>query len=288
MYVKGEQKLRTVLHIAVSEFRRWLRSSRIIILAVMLVFVHMQIIATLQECSAMMGEPVGLMEGFIALGNSGVIVLVVPALFLALMADFPQKAGIDFFYQMRTSKRKWILGQMLFAVGTVVFLVIFLILSSVVMLTGCGEWMPEFSRAVTHYSSVFPERTGDYILQLLPENLYQQMTLGTAVRHTAILMMLYFLLLALVLLVSTLLNRKYAGLLADAVLIALGTVSTAAEADWMWLFPMSHSIPWVHFEKYLSEPVFPIAGSYLYLGGICAALAVICLMAAGKYQAGKV
>ena len=79
-----------------------------------------------------------------------------------------------------------------------------------------------------------------------------------------------------------------AGLLADAVLIALGTVSTAAEADWMWLFPMAHSIPWVHFEKYLSEPVFPIAGSYLYLGGICAALAVICLMAAGKYQAGKV
>ena len=56
----------------------------------------------------------------------------------------------------------------------------------------------------------------------------------------------------------------------------------------MWLFPMTHSIPWVHFEKYLSEPVFPIAGSYLYLGGICAALAVICLMAAGKYQAGKV
>ena len=58
--------------------------------------------------------------------------------------------------------------------------------------------------------------------------------------------------------------------------------------NWMWLFPMAHSIPWVHFEKYLSEPVFPIAGSYLYLGGICAALAVICLMAAGKYQAGKV
>lgn len=280
--------MRTILHIAVSEFRRWLRSSRVIILAVMLVFVHMQIITTLEECSAMMEEPVGLMEGFIALGNSGVIVLVVPALFLALMADFPQKAGIDYFYQVRTSKRKWILGQMLFAVETVVFLVIFLILSSLVMLTGCGEWMPEFSRAVTHYSSVFPERTGDYILQLLPENLYQQMTLEAAVRHTALFMLLYMLLLALVLLASVLFNRKYAGLLADAVLIILGTVSTAAKADWMWLFPMAHSIPWLHFDKYLSKPVFPLAGSYLYLGGSCAVLALICLMAAGRYQAAKV
>lgn len=137
--------MKTVRHISFSEFQRWLRSSRIIILAVMLVFVHTQIITTLADCSARMGEPVGILEGFIALGNSGVIVLIVPALFLVLLADFPQKGGIDFFYQMRTSKKKWILGQMLFAVEASIFLTVFLVVSSMVMLSGCGKWMTYIS-----------------------------------------------------------------------------------------------------------------------------------------------
>ena len=81
----------------------------------------------------------------------------VPALFLVLLADFSQKGGIDFFYQMRTSKRKWILGQMLFAVEASIFLTVFLVVSSMVMLLGCGKWMTGFSHAVTHYSAVFPE-----------------------------------------------------------------------------------------------------------------------------------
>lgn len=211
----------------------------------------------------------------------------VPALFLVLLADFPQKGGIDFFYQMRTSKRKWILGQMLFAVEASIFLTVFLVVSSMVMLLGCGKWMTGFSHAVTHYSAVFPERTGDYILQLFPENLYQQLTLAEAFGHTALLMFLYFLLLALILLLASLFNQKYAGLLADTVLIILGTVSTSVKADWMWLFPMAQSIPWVHYEKYLSKPIFPIAGSYLYLCVICAALAAASLAAARHYQAGR-
>lgn len=152
----------------------------------------------------------------------------VPALFLVLLADFPQKGGIDFFYQMRTSKRKWILGQM-----------------------------------------------------------HQQLTLAEAFGHTALLMFLYFLLLALILLLASLFNQKYAGLLADTVLIILGTVSTSVKADWMWLFPMAQRIPWVHYEKYLSKPIFPIAGSYLYLCVICAALAAASLAAARHYQAGR-
>lgn len=119
------------------------------------------------------------------------------------------------------------------------------------------------------------------------DDLYQQLTLAEAFGHTALLMFLYFLLLALILLLASLFNQKYAGLLADTVLIILGTVSTSVKADWMWLFPMAQSIPWVHYEKYLSKPIFPIAGSYLYLCVICAALAAASLAAAQRYQAGR-
>ena len=99
--IKGN--IRAVFHISRVEFQRWMRSSRLIILGVMLVFIHMQIIITLQDCAVRMGEPVTILEAFVALGNSGVIVLILPALFLVLLSDFPQKGGIDFLHQMRCS-----------------------------------------------------------------------------------------------------------------------------------------------------------------------------------------
>lgn len=79
---------RAAVHIAQAEFRQWLRSSRIIILFVMLVFVNVQVIGPLRQCKMLMGEMLSIPEAFVALGNSGVILLIIPILFLVLMADF--------------------------------------------------------------------------------------------------------------------------------------------------------------------------------------------------------
>lgn len=59
-----------------------LRSSRIIILFVMLVFVNVQVIGPLRQCKMLMGEMLSIPEAFVALGNSGVILLIIPILFL--------------------------------------------------------------------------------------------------------------------------------------------------------------------------------------------------------------
>lgn len=284
----NKEKIKTILHISFTEFGRWLRSSRIIILGVMLVFVHTLIITTLEECASMMGEPVSLLEAFVALGNSGQIVLIVPVLFLVLMADFPQKGGIDFLYQIRCSKRVWICGQIVFALEATLFLVLFLVIASCLMILSCGKWSLEFSHAVTHFATVFPERSQSYLVHILPENVYHHMSLGTAVIHTLLLMILYYLLLALVLLLSALCSKKYAGVLADAFLIIMGTITCAGDMELMWLFPMAHTVSWLHYEPYLKKEVFPMKGSYLYLVVCCIFLLVCCMAASRKYQAGKV
>ena len=283
----GKQNIKTVIHISFAEFLRWFRRSRLVILGVMLVFIHIQIITTLQTTVLMMGKPVAYLEAFVALGNSGVIVLIVPALWLVLVGDFPQKSGIDLFYQIRCSKRTWICGQVLFVVEAAVFLVAFLLIASMIMLIGYGECNLEFSEAVRFYASTFPDRSGDYILQLLPENLYQQMSLATALVHTVLLMLLYFVLLALVLLLSALCNQKYIGFLVDAVLILLGTVTTVTNTKWMWLFPMAHSITRMHYDKYLSAEIFPMKMSYTYMILACLGLVACCMFAARKYEAGR-
>lgn len=282
-----ESKIKAAAHISVAEFHRWMRSSRLIILGVILIFIHIQVIVPLKECALLMETPVSIPEAFVALGNSGLLLLVIPVLFLVLMADFPQKDGIDVFYQIRCGKKVWICGQILFALEAALFLVIFLAVASMLMIWDSGEWRMSFSRAVTHYTTVFPERSRDYVVQLLPENIYHQMTLGTAMLHTALFTFLHFLLLSLVLLYTALYNKKKAGIFIDGFLLILGAVTCEVRMDAMWLLPMAHTIPWVHFETYLDKEVFPVTGSYLYLLGGCAVLTVLCLAASGKYQAGK-
>lgn len=280
--------LKTIWHISFAEFGRWLRSSRLILLCIMLVFINELIILPLKNCASLMEEKISVAEAFLALGNSGTIVLVVPILYLVLMADFPQKGGIDVLYQIRCSKKVWIWGQMLFALETVVFLMAFLFVSSSLMIWSHAEWRMEFSHAITHFISTFPERREDYLVQLVPANLYQQMTMETALLHTIVLMSLHFLLLALVLLLAALCNRKFVGILVDGFLLIFGAVTCGEQMKIMWLFPIAHTIPWVHYEPYLRKQIFSMKGSYFYLLGCCIVLMVCCMAVSGKYQAGKV
>ena len=85
-----KHRIKTALRISLEELRLWLQNSRCILLAVMLVFVHMLVITPLSECAADMEQPVSILEAFIALANSGSILLVIPLLYLVLIADYPQ------------------------------------------------------------------------------------------------------------------------------------------------------------------------------------------------------
>lgn len=271
-------------HISSVEFGKWFRNSRLIILAVMAVFIRVQITAPLAQCAAMMGEPVSVFEGFLALSNSGVILLILPILFLVLVADFPQKDGTHLFCQIRCRKRIWIMGQILFAAKVCLFLVLFLFIITCILMAGCGTWQLHFSDAVTHYTSVFPDHIGDYVVQLVPGNLYQQMSLGTALLHSFCLMYLHFMMIAMIILLFFLCQRKYAGILVNGFLIILGAVTCEVKMQVMWIFPMAHTVSWLHYEEYLSKMIFPMWASYLYLAGGCLGLTVGCIKAEKGYQ----
>ena len=240
---------RAAVHIAQAEFRQWLRSSRIIILFVMLVFVNVQVIGPLRQCKMLMGEMLSIPEAFVA-----------------------------------CTKRTWIFGQAVFAAAASCFVLLFLLVSSCVLMIGTGRWSLSFSDAVTHFTSVYPDRTGDYVVQLLPGNLYQQMTLEQALIHTFCLLLLYFLLISYVLLFSAVSNHRYVGILVNGFAIILGAVTCEVRMKQMWILPMAHTIPWLHYDEYLDRMNFPMWGSYLYLGAISALLLVLCFARAGHYQ----
>lgn len=281
------EKLRIIYQIAITEFLCWIKSSKAMIFLIMLVFIKIQIIDPLQNCASMMGRKVSLVEPYIALGNSGVVVLIVPLLFLVLLSDYPHDNEINIFYQIRCGKTLWIIGEIIFAFMATGTIVLLLLVGTILFSLSFGEWSFKYSYAITHFVSEFPECRGDYVVELLPENLYNQVPLHDAIFHTVLLMVCYFLVLAFNLMIFHLLNKKYMGIVINAFLIVVGAITCAVRARIMWLFPMAHTIVWLHFKEYIVEEEFPILGSYTYFMLILTAQILLCFCLKGFYQLGR-
>lgn len=276
--------IKKIWNLSQIEMLRLVRSTKMIILAVFLIFINIQVIAPLRRLSILMESKVSLLEPFAAIGNSGIIVLVMPLFFLTMMADFPREGNSQYFYQMRCSKRTWIAGQILYAVESSIALTGFVFASLCMLSLDFTNQSLDYSYAVTRYVATFPERAGEYVVQLVPENLYNQIVLSKAMLHTAILLISYFLMLALIMLVFSLIKKKIIGILLDAFLIILGVITCAARAAFMWIFPMAHTIIWLHYEKYQSKQVLPLFYSYLYFGVIDLALIVLSIVMNRRYN----
>lgn len=266
------------------EMLRLVRSTKMIILTVVLIFINVQVVSPLRRLSVLMESEVSLLEPFAAIGNSGIIVLIMPLFFLTMMADFPREGDSQYFYQVRCSKKTWIAGQILYAAESSVALTGFVFVSSCLLALDFTNRSLDYSYAVTRYAATFPERAGEYVVQLIPENLYNQIVLSAAIIHTVILLISYFMMLALIILVFSLIKKKIIGILMDAFLIILGVVTCAARAGLMWVFPMAHTIIWLHYEKYQSKQVLPLFYSYLYFGVIDLALIVLSIVMSKRYD----
>lgn len=260
-------KMKTIWKLSLIETVRLVRSTKIIVLALFAIFINIQIISPLRSLGTSMGCKLSVLEPFAAVGNSGLVVLILPFFFMTMMADFPREGVSQYFCRIRCSKRTWVMGQAAYALEGSVLMTLFTLVSSVIMSADFISFaMPDYSYAVTKYVSTFPERSGEYVVRLIPENLYNQIPLPAAALHTALLLMLYFMMLALIILIFSLLKKKTAGLFIDGIIIISGVIACAGRTAYMWVLPMAHTITWLHYTEYQRMPVLPLYASYLYFG----------------------
>lgn len=277
-------KMKVIWNLSRMELMRSMRSTKMIILALFVIFINVQIITPLRALSITMEHKLSVFEPFAAMGNSGFVVLILPFFFITMMADFPREGESQYFYQIRCSKRTWVISQIVYAVEISIMLTVFAFAASVLLSLDFISGSPDYSYAVTRYVALFPERAGDYVVELIPENLYNQIPLSVAVIHTALLLILYFIMLALIILVFSLIKRKIAGLFLDGILILLGTVVCAGRMAYMWIFPMAHTITWLHYAEYQRKPMLPLFYSYLYFGVINIGLILLLVVFSRRYD----
>ena len=111
----GKFSVSKIWHIAKMEYIKLIMDPRMILIVAALVFAYQFITVPLLQNAAMMGKPINVYEPFVALLNSNFMILLVPAVFLAIMSDYPRIDGNTLFVVQRAGKGNWFFGQILYA-----------------------------------------------------------------------------------------------------------------------------------------------------------------------------
>ena len=128
-------RLKSVFSIANAEYIKWITNPRIIIVGVLFIFMRTLAVEPLLERAEKFGGTLNFLEPFAAIGNSGMLVMFMPCVFLILISDYPVISGNTIFVVQRTGKINWFIGQLLFVIyavlsyiGLIVPILLYLIL----------------------------------------------------------------------------------------------------------------------------------------------------------------
>ena len=268
----------------VTEFVKWVCDARMVIVAVLLIFINNFAVSPLTNNAELMGEPLNILEPFIAVANSEILILIIPIVFLTLIADYPKVDTNTVFFIVRIGRANWFVGQVLKLVFMIVSYLAVIFLGTVLPMLSKGFWYNGWSNVATGFVKMFPDRRGDFGVALLPENLYNQLSVFEAAVKSYLLVAAYLMIIGLILLVFSLFKRKTLGFIICGGMISLGMAFSAIRTNLMWTMPMANSITWLHYTKYFKKPIMPMSFSVIYLLVLIAVLLVFGGIAIGKFN----
>ena len=203
--------IKCIFSVARSEYVKWITNPRVIVVGVLLVFMKTLAIEPLLERADKIEEKIDVLEPFAAIGNSGMLVMLIPCVFMVLISDYPKMTGNTLYFVKRTGKKNWFIGQMLFVFFAIISFLTVILLGSVLMSQGSftGNW----SDVVTKYNAMFPDESGNFTSQLLPSNLYNQIPLITSILQTIGLMTVYMLVISMIIYFFKLIHIQFDELL---------------------------------------------------------------------------
>lgn len=257
-------KLRKIISLSKYEYALYLKNYKMIILLVLSVFIYQFIISPLDNAVAQTGINYSVFEIFIALSNSGVILMILPLAFIFVVSDYPLKNSNSFLYIIRMDRINWICSEIIFALKATATFVLLTVLICCGLGFSNGKMSLCWSNITVQYNVLFPKLKGSFVDQLLPGNLYNQMSLIKCFLLSFALVFLYLFTFSMIYLLFELKKRKGIGLLIIAAIILTGTVLTGIDNGGKWLLPTAHSIIWIHYTEYYRDSVMNIGYSFLY------------------------
>ena len=277
-----------IFRVAKNEYIKWITNPKMIIALVMFVFAYDYVIKELSEASDKMGEKLQIFEGFIAISNSQLLIMIIPIVFIGLMGEFPRVDGNSMFFISRVGKVNWLLGQMMFAIMASVTYLGSLLLFSMLASVGRSFLANDWSEVTTKYYIFAPNDFKSKVAMLTTGRLYNNLTPLQSVINILGLMLLLLMLISMGLLVSFVIKNKIMGVVMTTGLICIGNVLAYMENGVRWFFPTSHAVLEIHFDEIYRKPIMGMEWSYLYYLVLIMILFVISFVVIDRYDFSKI
>lgn len=276
--------IKVSLKCAKTDFIKWALNSRMIILAVLVVFIYICAVQPLKENAALMGKPLNVIEPYIAALNSGSLLLIIPLGFLAISSDFPKIDGSAMFGLVRTGRVNWFCGQLLSLVMMSTAYLAFIFTASTIPTAFVSVWDTNWSDVAMRFSVEFPEEAQNFGALLLPKNLFNHLSLTGAALQSTLFVFIYIILLGMIMMCFTILGKKTLGVIVCGGLISVGSALCSIRASLMWALPMANSVVWLHYTEFRRAPFYPIWCSVVYFAVLFVLLIVLSLLRLKKFD----
>lgn len=280
--------LRKIGNVAGIEYAKWIFNPRMIIFVVLCIFLYDYVMEAMLNGVVKAGGYIMVLEPFIAMANSELLIMVLPAVFLVLMSDFPKTDGNTMFYIQRTGKFNWIFGQIVFGIMAAATYLSGIFLVSVVTVVHKAYAKNMWSPLVTSYAKMFPNERESRIPMLINGRMFNNMTPVQAFILTFTLLLVYLIVMEMLLLVGFAAGKRMIGMIVCYTVIGVGSSLCGMGNDIQWAFPAAHSLAWLHFDYVLKVQSVDIRYSYLYFIILFIVLSVVSVVSIRRYDFSKI
>lgn len=277
-----------IRNIARNEYIRWICNPRMILFFGMMIFIETYVAEGMLAHSEKLGKPFGVFEIFIAVANSTELCMVIPAVYLLLIGDFPRRDGNTLLYVHRAGKYHWLLGQILTSVFSILTYLGAILGGCVLMGAGHCFVGNGWSDVVTKYKTIFPNDMESTVSFMITERLYNHFSPYQAFGYSVSLLFGLLFFLTMLKLLFFLLGKPTVGVAAGVCLIGFGWLFSLLELKLKWIFPLSHAIEWQHCDEIFRFMTVSMAQSYLYFAILSVALIFVSIILMAQYNFGYV
>lgn len=262
--------------IAKTEVVQTLRQSRILTILFFLVILYESVLSPMNSLSAETSMSLHFSEPFILMCTTDTNIILIPVVYLFVLSGFPY-CKKQYFQMIRTGKRQWFFGELLFIAVTSFAVTLVIFLASMLFTAGQIEPHDSWSSFMTQMFHQYPEKYANNSILFLNASTIAHGEPIDILIYTFTMMWTYLAICGIALLLGTIIGHRITAFIVNIAVAVSGGICISFAGDFKWIFPLVHMEYGEHFNYVFSEVYFPIWGSVAYYLLLTAVLIVFCL-----------
>lgn len=252
-----------------SDFIRWLKSDKQILLALCYICFSMYVIVPMRDFASVFDEPLNIFEAYLTFLGNGFSMIIIIIVFMFLIIDFPDLSANSIFILSRTGRKRWLNNQLAFVYLAAATYMLLIFLFSIVTTADISFAANGWSNVL--YEINMTENTDMKIqnaLAVLDTSIFNNFRPYEALLYNSILMFLQITFFGQLQICLTVRFNKIIAIFVNMLFIVAGVILWNAGSWLKWFFTISNSTVGWHNDGFFSKSFYPLWASFAYMIGL--------------------